>query len=327
DFARAYRAGLKGDESYSPSVLSEVEARAAMSSGRKDAAAAQQTRRARAVNAPSYGNASGPIQNGSGVRPGTGTARPFDLTGRVTGNTASPAGAENLPGLRRMAPALTAGGPGSIVETDGRFLHTGEPPSPSDHASGNSVPDDGITSDSASGGEIVSSGMAGNSPGGDSLALPDRAAAGDKPASAEDRPANEGAGKSSHYFKDEQLRTEPNTAYFWSGNSNGIGGKDFAMDHAAKNGGTTLEGLMKSQGIEMPTWDIADQSSIKAWEYASGKYAGQVSGDVHALIGTTQRQNSIWKSIELPALTKNPYVSKIILVDPETLTETVIFRR
>ncbi|MEA5039652.1 MAG: DNA/RNA non-specific endonuclease [Clostridiaceae bacterium] len=36
--------------------------------------------------------------------------------------------------------------------------------------------------------------MAGNSPGGDSTA-PDRAAAWDKPASAEDRPANEGAGK------------------------------------------------------------------------------------------------------------------------------------
>jgi len=138
---------------------------------------------------------------------------------------------------------------------------------------------------------------------------------------------NEGAGDVSRYFKDEQLKTEPNAAYFWSGNSNGIGGKDFAMDHAAKNGGTTLEGLMKSQGIEMPTWDIADQSSIKAWEYASGKYAGQVSGDIHALIGTTQRQNSIWRSIELPELMKNPYVSKIILVDPETLTETVIFRR
>ena len=137
----------------------------------------------------------------------------------------------------------------------------------------------------------------------------------------------EGAGKVSRYFKDEQLKTEPNAAYFWSGNSNGIGGKDFAMDHAAKNGGTTLEGLMKSQSIEMPTWDIADQSSKKAWEYASGKYAGQVSGDIHALIGTTQRQNSIWRTIELPELMKNPYVSKIILVDPETLTETVIFRR
>jgi hypothetical protein len=99
------------------------------------------------------------------------------------------------------------------------------------------------------------------------------------------------------------------------------------MDHAAQNGGTTLEGLMKSQGIEMPTWDIADQNSIKVWEYASGKYAGQVSGDVHALIGTTQRPNSVWHSIELPELMKNPYVSKIILVDPETLTETVIFRR
>ncbi|MEA5040289.1 MAG: hypothetical protein VB086_10685, partial [Clostridiaceae bacterium] len=100
------------------------EARAAMSSGRKDAAAAQQTRRAQAVNAPPFGNASGPIQNGSGVRPGTGAARPFDLTGRMTGNTASPAGVVNLPGLRGMAPALTAGGPGGIVEADGRLLHT-----------------------------------------------------------------------------------------------------------------------------------------------------------------------------------------------------------
>ncbi len=99
------------------------------------------------------------------------------------------------------------------------------------------------------------------------------------------------------------------------------------MDHAANNGGTTLEGLMKSQGIEMPTWDIADQSSKKAWEYASRKYAGQVSGDVHALIGTTQRPNSIWRTIELQELMKNPNVSKIKLVDPETLTETVIFRR
>ncbi|MEA4933604.1 MAG: hypothetical protein VB071_08530 [Lawsonibacter sp.] len=138
---------------------------------------------------------------------------------------------------------------------------------------------------------------------------------------------SEGAGDAGRYFKDEQLKTEPNTAYFWSGNSNGIGGKDFAMDHASKNGGTTLEGLMKSQGIEMPTWDIADQSSKKAWEYASGKYAGQVSGDVHALIGATQRENSIWRTIELPRLMDNPYVSKIILVDPENLTETIIFRR
>ena len=137
----------------------------------------------------------------------------------------------------------------------------------------------------------------------------------------------EGAGDQSRYFKDEQLKTAPNTAYFWSGNSNGIGGKEFAMEHATKNGGITLEGLMKSQGITMPTWDIADQNSIKAWEYASGKYAEQVSGEVHALIGTAQRQNSVWRSIELRKLMENPYVSKIVIVAPETLIETIIFRR
>ncbi|UOO38270.1 hypothetical protein IZU99_03165 [Oscillospiraceae bacterium CM] len=135
----------------------------------------------------------------------------------------------------------------------------------------------------------------------------------------------EGAGETGYYFKDEQLKTEPNTAYFWSGDSNGIGGKDFAIDYAAKNGGTTLESLMKSQGIEMPTWDITDPNSMKAWECASEKFAGQVSGEVHALIGSTQRQNSIWRTIELPRLLDNPYVSKIILVDPETLSETVFF--
>jgi hypothetical protein len=143
--------------------------------------------------------------------------------------------------------------------------------------------------------------------------------------------AGEGTPKSTEnigsYFKDEQLKTESNTAYFWSGNSNGIGGKDFAMNHAAKNSGTTLESLMKNQGIEMPTWDISAPNSIKAWEDASARYAGQASGEVHALIGTTQRQNSVWRTIELPTLMDNTNVSKIILIDPETLKQTIIFRR
>ena len=127
--------------------------------------------------------------------------------------------------------------------------------------------------------------------------------------------------------KDEQLKTEPDKAFFWSGKSNGIGGKDFAMNHAAKNGGTTLEGLMKAQGINMPIWDISDPVSVKAWEDASATYARQVSGEVRALIGSNLRPDNVWQTIELQRLMANTNVTKIITIDPNTLAEKVIFWR
>lgn len=124
-----------------------------------------------------------------------------------------------------------------------------------------------------------------------------------------------------------QLKTEKNTAYFWSGKSNGKGGKDFAMEYANKNGGITLEGLMERKGIKMPTWDISDPNSIKAWDDASAEYAKQVSGVVKAIIGKDIRPDSTWIRIELPILKSNGNVSKIIIIDPDTLIETVIFTR
>jgi len=137
----------------------------------------------------------------------------------------------------------------------------------------------------------------------------------------------EDAGKVEKFFDDDQLITEPNKAYFWSGNSNGIGGKEFAREYASKNSGITLEALMESKGIKMPIWDISNPIAQKAWDNASATYARQVSGEVRAIIGKRVRSNSIWQTIELPSLIDNPNVTKVIIIDPETLVERVIFRR
>ncbi|WP_260209213.1 hypothetical protein [Apibacter adventoris] len=48
------------------------------------------------------------------------------------------------------------------------------------------------------------------------------------------------------------MKTAPNTAHFWSGRTNGIGGMDVAADIAKKNGGTTLEMLIEKHKIVMP---------------------------------------------------------------------------
>ena len=123
------------------------------------------------------------------------------------------------------------------------------------------------------------------------------------------------------------LKTEPNTAFFWSGNTNGIGGKDRAFEIAKSKGGTTLEGIIAEQAIDMPEWDFDVPDSILAWESASMEYAKQVSGDVYAIIGKNLRPGNVWEKIELPNLIANPNVSRIIIVDPDTLAETIIFTR
>ena len=123
------------------------------------------------------------------------------------------------------------------------------------------------------------------------------------------------------------LKPETNTAFFWSGTTDGIGGAERALEIARQNGGTTLEGMIESKGVIIPEWDITNPSSIKAWEDASAAYANQVSGEVRAVIGSKLRTGNVWENVELPQLMKNPNVTKIITIDPKTLIEKVIFTR
>jgi len=121
------------------------------------------------------------------------------------------------------------------------------------------------------------------------------------------------------------LKPKLNRAYFWSGTSNGIGDLDYAADVAKKNNGITLEMIVEDNKVSLPKWDFNNPKTVEAWANASAFYAKQASGEIRALIGTKLRENNFWENIELPRLMDNPDVTKIILIDPETLIETIIY--
>jgi len=123
------------------------------------------------------------------------------------------------------------------------------------------------------------------------------------------------------------VSTEPNTAFFWSGRTGGVGGAEVAKQIAESRGGTTLEMLTKQRGISMPDWDPNNPIVVKAWSDMSHAYAAGVSGEVRAVIGKNLRAGNVWESHEIPALLDNPKVSKITTIDPKTLAESTIFVR
>ena len=124
-----------------------------------------------------------------------------------------------------------------------------------------------------------------------------------------------------------QLRTEPDTAFFWSGRTEGVGGAEVAADIAKGKGGVTLETTIDAKDITMPEWDFNNPSSMDAWDMASAAYAEQVSGEVRAVVGTKLRSDNTWENVELPRLMGNSNVTKITIIDPKTGIETVIFER
>ena len=119
--------------------------------------------------------------------------------------------------------------------------------------------------------------------------------------------------------------TEKDSAFFWSGRTNGIGGQDVAGEIASRNGGTTLEQLMERRGIELPKWDADDPQVVKVWQEASAAYADGAAGEVRAVIGDSLRPGNVWETAELPALELNPAVTKITTIDPVTGKATVVY--
>ena len=124
-----------------------------------------------------------------------------------------------------------------------------------------------------------------------------------------------------------RLKTDPDTAFFWSGRTDGIGGMDVAKKIAKNKGGVTLESTIDDTNIVMPEWDFNTPSSVTAWEEASNVYAEQVSGEIRAVVGSELRPGNIWENIELPRLKANPNVTKITTIDPKTGVEKIIFER
>lgn len=124
-----------------------------------------------------------------------------------------------------------------------------------------------------------------------------------------------------------QLATDPDSAFFWSGRTESVGGPEIAEAIAKSRDGVTLESTLTDKNIEMPRWDPKDPLSIKAWEEVSASYARQVSGEVGAVVGQSLRKGNIWENVELPRLMGNDNVTKITTIDPMTQSEKVIFIR
>lgn len=123
------------------------------------------------------------------------------------------------------------------------------------------------------------------------------------------------------------VETRANTAFFWSGRTDGVGGESVARQIATENKGTTLEALIEERNIHMPPWDTGNPEVVQAWKAISADYAKGVSGTVRAVIGRNLRPGNVWETAELPALINNPNVDRIITIDPVTKVETEIFVR
>jgi len=121
------------------------------------------------------------------------------------------------------------------------------------------------------------------------------------------------------------LMTSPNQAYFWSGL--GRNGASTAATIANRAGGTTLETMIESSGLQMPVWDAANPASVAAWRSASAVFAQGASGEVRVILGNSLRPGNIWETVEMPALEANQNVTSVIQVNPSTGEETVLFHR
>lgn len=121
------------------------------------------------------------------------------------------------------------------------------------------------------------------------------------------------------------LVTEPNTAFFWSGRTGGIGGQDRAAEIAQANG-KTLEMRLTEQGIAAPSFDGTGKT-IAWWRQASVSFAEGASGDVRVVLGEKVRDDSMWATVEFPSLQRNARVARVIAIDPATLKQTTLFDR
>lgn len=119
-------------------------------------------------------------------------------------------------------------------------------------------------------------------------------------------------------------RTDPDTAFYWSGrDANGIGvgpdGSGVAESIASNNGGRTLEQTLAANGIDpLPKWNPKDPESVRFWEEASAAFAENASGSVRAVVGSDLRPGNIWQTVEIPRLQQNPGVTSISQLDPDT---------
>ncbi|KZS62763.1 MAG: hypothetical protein K2X56_19950 [Mycobacterium pseudokansasii] len=131
----------------------------------------------------------------------------------------------------------------------------------------------------------------------------------------------------------ELTKTDPDAAYYWSGlDARGVSvgpdGSRIAERLAGEANGTTLKMLLERNGMQpIPGWNKCDPELVRFWHDAARAYADNCSGTVTAVVGCDVRPDNIWQTVEVPRLTDNLNVAKIIQIDPDSRLTTVIFER
>jgi RHS repeat-associated protein len=97
---------------------------------------------------------------------------------------------------------------------------------------------------------------------------------------------------------------------FWSGGLEHAGKQ--AADWAKEHGATTLEQTATGQRLTALTGLLGFSEVKRLWTRASEQFAERASGEVHVFLRGTPRETSIWKTIEEPALKRNPKVTRIV---------------
>ena len=123
------------------------------------------------------------------------------------------------------------------------------------------------------------------------------------------------------------VATNPGEAQFWSGVTRGQSSQLPADEFAKRFNSSTLNQLLESRQIQMPVYDPTVPDSVMAWIQLSRGFAQNASGEVRVVLGSHVRPDSVWASVELPTLKRNPAVTRIVSVDAASQRETVVFER
>jgi hypothetical protein len=106
-----------------------------------------------------------------------------------------------------------------------------------------------------------------------------------------------------------------------------------AIDLAKKHGGNTLEGILKDNKVEMPSFADKHPNGEKVWTDASKALARNAEGEVHVALPNTpgkssgwahqgdelasRRPNNVFDMDEFKLLRHNPKVDKVIAHDTD----------
>jgi hypothetical protein len=114
------------------------------------------------------------------------------------------------------------------------------------------------------------------------------------------------------------IKNSSKTGVFWSGTHKGVSVQRSAEKHAKKVDGSTIGQDLKAVAIKPPTRPTNPDIIKKWWDTASKLKADHSAGPVHAVLGSKVRKDSVWNTVEEPALKKNKKVPSISQIHPGT---------